>query len=113
MDYPPSFDEEAPDQGYMLKVEGVEIPKSNGKFKGESGEEQLREAKEKAQGDVFAALDTLVKGVETSLEVAGKISGGREEEEGREEGRTVQDVGGEGRITVEDKGKGRAETCDY
>lgn len=110
----PSFDEASPDSGYMLRVEGVEIPgKTKNKNKGEPGELKLKEAREKAQGDVFAALDGLVKGVDTSLEVAGKISGTREEddEEVRESNRTVLEAGS---ATVQDKGKGRAtETCDY
>ncbi|KAF2467165.1 uncharacterized protein BDR25DRAFT_194463, partial [Lindgomyces ingoldianus] len=72
----PSFDEEDAEQGYMLKVEGVEIPRKNkGKGKGEPGEGKLKEARDRAGGDVFGALDGLVSGIEGSLEVAGKIGG--------------------------------------
>jgi hypothetical protein len=84
----PSFDEGAPDRGYMLKIEGVEVPgKNKGKSKGQPGENKLREAQERSQGDIFGALDGLVKGIEGSLEVAGKISG--RDEEVRESGQTA------------------------
>lgn len=72
----PSFDEGAPDKGYMLKIDGVEISgKSKGKAKGQPGEQRLKEAQERSQGDIFGALDMLLKEVEGSLDVAGKISG--------------------------------------
>ncbi|ORY17400.1 hypothetical protein BCR34DRAFT_468230, partial [Clohesyomyces aquaticus] len=76
----PSFDEESAEQGYMLRIEGVEVPrkakgKGKGKGKGEHGETRLKEARDKANGDVFGALDKLVGGVDKGLEVAGKIGG--------------------------------------
>ncbi|CAO2657624.1 Nn.00g037500.m01.CDS01 [Neocucurbitaria sp. VM-36] len=72
----PSFDESSPDQGYMLRIEGVEIPKKpKGKGKGQVGQDKLSEAREQSQGDIFGALDGLVQGVERGLEVARKISG--------------------------------------
>jgi hypothetical protein len=76
----PSFDEASPEYGYMLRIEGVELPtKSKGKLKGEPGELKLKEARDKTQGDVFVAFDDLVKGVESGLEIAGKIAGVRED----------------------------------
>ncbi|KAF2264321.1 hypothetical protein CC78DRAFT_580390 [Lojkania enalia] len=97
----PSFDEESSDQGYMLKIEGVEVPgKSKGKAKGAPGDGKLREARDKAGGDIFGALDGLVKGVEGSLEVAGKICGANEDV--RESDRTVLEAGEDA------KGKRRA-----
>lgn len=80
----PSFDESAPDQGLMLRIEGVEIPgKKKGKGKGQPGDAILSEARERSQGDIFAALDGLVESVEDSLTIAGKITsfGAREQEE--------------------------------
>lgn len=72
----PSFDENAPDQGYMLRVEGVEIAKNTkGKGKGQTGQGRLSFAREQNQGDIFGALDSLVHGIEGSLEITGKISG--------------------------------------
>lgn len=71
----PSFDESSPDLGYMLQLEGVEVPKkSKGKAKGKPGESKLRDAQESSQGDIFGALDSLVASVYGSLEVAGRIS---------------------------------------
>ncbi|RAR07384.1 ubiquitin-protein transferase [Stemphylium lycopersici] len=76
----PSFDEDSPDPGYMLRIEGVEITqKSKGKGKGEAGLSRLNEAREQ-QGDIFGALDGLVHGIERGLDVAGKISGPRQRE---------------------------------
>jgi hypothetical protein len=73
----PSFDESSPDQGHMLRVEGIEIPgKNKGKGKGEAGTDKLSEAREKSQGDLFEALDSLVQGIEGGLQVAAKIAGG-------------------------------------
>ncbi|KAA8614985.1 hypothetical protein PtrSN002B_000018 [Pyrenophora tritici-repentis] len=73
----PSFDEDSPDQGYMLRIEGVKIPRKNkGKGKGQAGLHKLEEARDK-QGDIFAALDALVQGIEEDLEVAGKMTGVR------------------------------------
>ncbi|KAF2709511.1 hypothetical protein K504DRAFT_360184, partial [Pleomassaria siparia CBS 279.74] len=71
----PTFDEDPGNLGHMLMIEGVEIPRrsNKGKAKGEPGEQKLREARERANGDVFSALDELVKGVEGGLEVACKI----------------------------------------
>ncbi|KAF2254842.1 hypothetical protein BU26DRAFT_146308 [Trematosphaeria pertusa] len=84
----PSFEEGAPDSGYMLKIEGIEVPgKSKGKAKGQPGENKLKEARDRSQGDVFGALDGLLKGVEGSLEVAGKIAG--RQDDVRESERTV------------------------
>lgn len=80
----PSFDENAPDQGLMLRIEGVEIPgKKKGKGRGQPGDTILGEARERSRGDIFAALDGLIEGVEGSLIVAGKITsfGAREQEE--------------------------------
>lgn len=80
----PSFDESSPDQGLMLRIEGVEIPgKRKGKGKGQPGDNLLSEARERCQGDVFAALDGLVEGIEGSLEVADKITsfGARDKED--------------------------------
>ncbi|KAJ4373918.1 hypothetical protein N0V83_002657 [Neocucurbitaria cava] len=72
----PSFDESSPDQGCMLRIEGVEIPKkSKGKGKGQVGQDKLSEAREQSQGDIFGALDGLVHSVEGGLDVARKISG--------------------------------------
>lgn len=72
----PSFDEGSPDQGLMLRVEGVEIPgKRKGKGKGLPGENILSEARERNQGDIFAALDGLVEGIEGSLTITSKITG--------------------------------------
>jgi hypothetical protein len=71
----PSFNEDSPDQGYMLRIQGVEIPrKSKGKAKGQAGQDRLNEAREQ-QADIFDALDGLVQGIEGGLEIAGKISG--------------------------------------
>lgn len=80
----PSFDEDSPDPGYMLRIEGVEIPrKGKGKGKGEAGMDKLSEAREQ-QGDIFGALEGLVRGIERGLGIAEKIStaGRREGEEG-------------------------------
>lgn len=79
----PSFDEDSPDQGYMLRIEGVEIPrKSKGKGKGQVGQDKLSEAREQ-QSDIFGALDGLVQSIEGGLDVAGKITGvGLKETEG-------------------------------
>ncbi|KAF2003894.1 hypothetical protein P154DRAFT_552336 [Amniculicola lignicola CBS 123094] len=75
----PSFNDESPEPGYMLRIQGVEVPRKNkGKSKGHPGENKLKEARDKAGGDIFGALDGLVKGVEGGLEVAGRIVGGRE-----------------------------------
>ncbi|KAI8938118.1 hypothetical protein NX059_005785 [Plenodomus lindquistii] len=72
----PSFNESSPDQGFMLRVEGVEVPKkTKGKGKGQAGQDKLTEARDQSQGDIFAALDGLVRGIERGLETAGKISG--------------------------------------
>ncbi|KAI4690947.1 uncharacterized protein J4E88_002420 [Alternaria novae-zelandiae] len=77
----PSFDEDSPDQGYMLRIQGIDIPrKSKGKGKGEVGQDRLTEAREQ-QGDIFDALDGLVQDVERGLETASKISGARLREE--------------------------------
>jgi hypothetical protein len=85
----PSFDESSPDQGYMLRIEGVEIlGKTKGKGKAQAGNEKLIQAREKSQGDMFEALDELVQDIEGGLEVAAKIAGGRMQE-GHE---TVTDV---------------------
>lgn len=72
----PSFDESSPDQGFMLRIEGVEVPgKKKGKGKGSPGDNILAEARERNQGDIFAALDGLVAGIEGSLAVASQITG--------------------------------------
>lgn len=71
----PSLDDSSLDQGYMLRVEGIEISQKNkGKGKGPAGRDQLSEAREKSHGDIFKALDSLVEGIEGGLDVAGKIS---------------------------------------
>lgn len=71
----PSFDESSPDSGQMLQIEGVEIPRRyKGKAKGQPGETKLGEATDRSQGDIFGALESLVIGVEGSLEVARSIS---------------------------------------
>ncbi|KAF2691564.1 hypothetical protein K458DRAFT_437995 [Lentithecium fluviatile CBS 122367] len=76
----PSFDEGAPDRGFMLKIEGLEVPRKNkGKAKGQAGETKLKEAQERSKGDIFGALDGLVRAIEGSLEFAGKVSGQKEE----------------------------------
>jgi hypothetical protein len=73
----PSFDETSPNQGYMLQVEGIEIQgKRRGKGKSQTGDDKLSEAREKSQGDLFGALDGLVKDIEGGLEVAAKITSG-------------------------------------
>ena len=80
----PSFDEDSPDPGYMLRIEGVEIPrKGKGKGKGEAGMDKLSDAREQ-QGDIFGALEGLVCGIERGLGIAEKIctTGRREGEEG-------------------------------
>ncbi|KAF1841482.1 uncharacterized protein K460DRAFT_293425 [Cucurbitaria berberidis CBS 394.84] len=79
----PSFDESSPDQGYMLRIEGVELPKkSKGKGKGQVGQDKLSEARDRSEVDIFVALDGLVQGVEGGLEMAKKISSRRLEETG-------------------------------
>lgn len=104
----PSFaDEEAEDHAYMLRIEGVEVPaKSKGKAKGEPGESKLEDAMGKVAGDVFAAMEGLVKGIEGGLEVAEKIIG-REDKDVRESERTVVGPALAGDIG-EGKGKGKA-----
>ncbi|KAJ4293198.1 hypothetical protein N0V90_008480 [Kalmusia sp. IMI 367209] len=99
----PSFDESSPDSGYMLHLEGVEVPgKTKGKAKGQPGESKLQEARERSQGDIFGALHDLVAGVEGNLEVAGKIS--NRHEDVRQSERTVvrtevgQDVAAESQV---------------
>ncbi|KAJ8113285.1 hypothetical protein OPT61_g4543 [Boeremia exigua] len=80
----PSFDESSPEQGLMLRIEGVEIPgKKKGKGKGQPGDDLLNEATERCQGDTFAAMDGLIESIEGSLAVAGKITsfGARDKEE--------------------------------
>ncbi|KAH8726984.1 hypothetical protein GQ44DRAFT_725742 [Phaeosphaeriaceae sp. PMI808] len=73
----PSFDTDSPDQDYMLRIQGIDIPgKNKGKGKGQAGTDKLAEAREKSHGDVFGALDSLVGDVEGGLSVAAKISGG-------------------------------------
>ncbi|KAL6712426.1 hypothetical protein ACN47E_000303 [Coniothyrium glycines] len=72
----PSFDESSPDQGYMLRVHGIEIQRKNkGKGKGSAQQDKFSEAREKNQGDIFGAMDGLVQGIEESLSIAGCISG--------------------------------------
>jgi hypothetical protein len=72
----PSFDESSPDQGYMLRVEGIEISSKNkGKGKGQAGDDKLNEARDKSQGDIFDALDSLVQDIEGGLKTAAKIVG--------------------------------------
>ncbi|KAF3000759.1 hypothetical protein E8E13_004693 [Curvularia kusanoi] len=72
----PSFDESSADQGLMLRIEGVEIPgKKKGKAKGQPGDAIFNDARDRSQGDAFAALDGLVEGIEASLMVASKITG--------------------------------------
>jgi hypothetical protein len=71
----PSFDETSPDQGYMLRIEGIEIPsKHRGKGKAQAVD-KLSEAREKSQGDLFEALDSLVQDIEGGLGLAAKIAG--------------------------------------
>lgn len=71
----PSFDESSPDQGYMLRIEGLEVAgKSKGKGKGQGVQDKLSDATEKNQGDIFGALDGLVQGIEGGLGIAAKIS---------------------------------------
>ena len=71
----PSFDESSPDQGYLLRIQGVEISsRTKGKGKSQAGQDRLSLAREQNQGDIFEALDGLVQGIEGSLELAGKIS---------------------------------------
>lgn len=84
----PSFDESSPDTGYMLQIEGVEVPgktKGKGKGKAQPGDSKLKEARERSQGDIFGALDGLVKGVEGNLGIAGKISNRAEQVQQPEE----------------------------
>lgn len=72
----PSFDESAPDQGYMLRIEGIEIAgKNKGKGKAQAGDDKLSEARDRSQGDLFGALDSLVQNVEGGLQIAAKIAG--------------------------------------
>jgi hypothetical protein len=93
----PSFDESSPDQGYMLRVEGLEIPSKNkGKGKGQAGDDKLNEARDKSQGGLFDALDSLVQDIEGGLKTAAKIVGvtsARQQD-------TVVDV----RVAEDDKG---------
>ncbi|KAL5387970.1 hypothetical protein PMIN06_011029 [Paraphaeosphaeria minitans] len=71
----PSFDESSPDSGHMLQIEGVEVPRKNkGKAKGQPEETKLREARDRSQGDIFGAMESLVIGVERNLDVARSIS---------------------------------------
>ncbi|KAK7188607.1 hypothetical protein DPSP01_005568 [Paraphaeosphaeria sporulosa] len=71
----PSFDESSPDSGHMLQIEGVELPRKNkAKAKAQPGETKLGEARDRSQGDIFGALESLVIGVEGNLEVARSIS---------------------------------------
>ncbi|KAF2034386.1 hypothetical protein EK21DRAFT_97486 [Setomelanomma holmii] len=78
----PSFDESSPDQGYMLRIEGLEVPgKNKGKGKGQAGNDRLSEARDKCQGDLFGALDSLVQDIEGGLKVAAKIGSRRSAEE--------------------------------
>jgi hypothetical protein len=78
----PSFDESSPDQGYMLRIEGIEIPgKHKGKGKVQAGNDKLSEARERSQGDIFGALDYLVQDIEGGLKVAAKIGSRRSAEE--------------------------------
>jgi hypothetical protein len=78
----PSFDESSPDQGYMLRIEGIEIPgKHKGKGKGQAGNDKLSEARERSQGDIFGALDKLVQDIEGGLKVAAKTGSRRSAEE--------------------------------
>jgi hypothetical protein len=78
----PSFDESSPDQGYMLRIEGIEVPgKNKGKGKGQAGSDKLSEARDRNQGDLFGALDSLVQDVEGGLAIAAKIAGGARAEE--------------------------------
>lgn len=85
----PSFDENSPDQGFMLRIEGTEIPRnSKGKGKGQAGSDKLGEAREKSQDDIFGALDVLVGEIEGGLATAAKITGMQQ----REEQDTVGDV---------------------
>ena len=93
----PTFDEKSAEGGYMLSIEGVEVPgKSKGKGKaiadGGPGELKLKEARERTNDDLFQALDGLVKGVEGGLEVAGKIGGGRDTDVRESERTVLQDV---------------------
>lgn len=84
----PSFDESSPDSGYMVQIEGVEVPrKSKGKAKGQPGDSKLNEARDRSQGDIFGALDSLVAGVEGNLDVARSIS--RRQEDVHQSERTV------------------------
>ncbi|KAL5118395.1 hypothetical protein ACEQ8H_003744 [Pleosporales sp. CAS-2024a] len=72
----PSFDETSPDQGYMLRIQGIEIPtKSKAKAKALTGKDRLSEAREKAPEDIFAALDSLVQDIERGLATAAHITG--------------------------------------
>jgi hypothetical protein len=78
----PSFDESSPDQGYMLRVEGTDVPGHNkGKGKGQAGGDKLSEARERNQDDIFGALDALVGDVEGGLKIAARINAGRTPEE--------------------------------
>ncbi|CAI6337790.1 unnamed protein product [Periconia digitata] len=84
----PSFDQSESNQGYMLQIEGQEIPRKNkGKAKGQPGERKLNEAREKSTGDPFEALDSLAASVDEGLGVAEKIS--RRHEAVKESGQTV------------------------
>jgi regulator of protease activity HflC (stomatin/prohibitin superfamily) len=65
----------------MLRIEGIEIPgKHKGKGKGQAVD-KLSEAREKSQGDLFEALDSLVQDIEGGLGLAAKIAGGAPAEE--------------------------------
>jgi hypothetical protein len=87
----PSFDESSPDQGYMLRIEGIEIAgKNKGKGKGQAGNDKLSEARDKSEGDIFRALDSLVLDIEGGLSTAAKIAGGAPAQEQD----TVADVRG-------------------
>jgi hypothetical protein len=81
----PSFDETSPDQGYMLRIEGIEIPgKNKGKGKAQAGNDKLSEARDKSAGDLFGALDGLVQDIEGGLGTAAKIVGVAPVEEGQD-----------------------------
>ncbi|KAH7078526.1 hypothetical protein FB567DRAFT_450486, partial [Paraphoma chrysanthemicola] len=90
----PSFDESSPDQGYMLRIQGIEIPgKNKGKGKGQTGNDRLSGARDRSQGDIFGAMDGLVHEVEGGLGIAAKLGIRRpiEEQETGTEVRTAQE----------------------
>ncbi len=71
----PSFDETSPDQGFMLRIQGIGISnRSKGKGKGLTGQDKTSDALGQSPGDILGTLDRMLYGIQESLEVAARIS---------------------------------------